>query len=101
MDLAALCDRIAGRGAHALLQLVPYALGGTYGPAETVSLLASAAGNKRIVSACSIDMRQASRAEVAGSRGQTYTFMPCQKLCELLWSHVYTMHARTCFPVPL
>jgi hypothetical protein len=28
----------------------------------------------------------------------TYTLMPCQKLWELLWSHVYTMQARTCFP---
>jgi hypothetical protein len=29
----------------------------------------------------------------------TYTFMPCQNEAELLWSHVYTMHARTCLPV--
>jgi len=29
----------------------------------------------------------------------THTFMPCQNEAELLWSHVYTMHARTCFPV--
>jgi hypothetical protein len=33
--------------------------------------------------------------------GKTYTFMPDQKLAELLWSHVYTMHARTCFPIPV
>lgn len=25
--------------------------------------------------------------------------MPCQKDAELLWSHVYTIQARTCFPV--
>jgi hypothetical protein len=29
----------------------------------------------------------------------TYTFMACQKDPEFLWSHVYTMAARTCFPV--
>jgi hypothetical protein len=47
-----------------------------------------------------ISMRQANELDVAQSRGLTYTFIPCQKLWELLWSHVYTMHARTCFPAP-
>lgn len=28
----------------------------------------------------------------------TYTFMPAQKAADDLWSHVYTMQLRTCFP---
>jgi hypothetical protein len=28
----------------------------------------------------------------------TYTFIPCQNDAELLWSQVYTIHARTCLP---
>lgn len=30
--------------------------------------------------------------------GLTYTFIPCQNDPEFLWSHVYTMQLRTCFP---
>lgn len=31
----------------------------------------------------------------------TYTFMPAQKAADDLWSHVYTMQLRTCFPTTI
>lgn len=37
-------------------------------------------------------------AREEGVQGPTYTFMPAQKAVEDLWSHVYTMQLRTCFP---
>jgi hypothetical protein len=33
--------------------------------------------------------------------GSSYTFIPAQKDVEFLWSQVYTIQLRTCFPVHL